>query len=327
MSSTAAEERVTELLNRCHQYAEAGDLQKAFATLKEASHLEAEDGRVKEALLSLQRREATGDALNLLRSYLESGSKGEGEGEGHRALQALNQKSLPQDEAEQALSLLLNTSKNANLVDALTGTLISRSTDAKKVLAAKFSSPITALFAQLYERGPESLRAFAALPFDAPLWASTDAQSRAQRDVFRLCVAELIDVDIQHPERFMQIVARQLALAPENVSSLLDGDAFEIMLNCLDIRSKPALRQQAMLATAKALETTKESGEQLFGQYLATKVGKQTNDDLIMAFSAAAAIFPMIPVVAAQMFMTDGFVQQLVPNLERNSEAASQGQR
>ncbi|KXT03370.1 hypothetical protein AC578_3988 [Pseudocercospora eumusae] len=323
MSSTPAEARVSELVSKSQQHANAGELQKAFEALKEASHLEPENAQVKDGLLSLQKREATGDFLNLLQSYLGSGP----ESEGQKALQALRQKNLPRDEAEQALSLLLHPSRNADLLDSLTGTLIYRSTDAKKVLATKFKNPITTLFDQLYERGPESLKAFAALPFDDSLWSSNDDQARAQRDIFRLCMAELIDVDIDYPERFMQIVARQLAVAPDNVNTLLDADTFEIILNCLDIRARPALRQQAMLATSKALEVTKEKGEKIFGQYLATKVGKQTNDDLIMAFSAAAAIFPMIPAVAAQMFMTDGFVQQLVPNLEKNSEAASQGQR
>lgn len=288
-----------------------------------ATHLAPNNARVKEALVALEKRERTGDAVNLIWSYLGTGPESDGE----KALHALRQKSLPKDDAEQALSHLLDAPRQCPLLDTLTGTLIYRNSNVKKALAAKFEKPVTELFDLFYERGPESLKAFATVPLDEAPWTSKDEQAKAQRDLFRLCIAKLIDVDINHPERLMRIIARQLAVAPGNVSNIIDGDVFEVMLNSLDIRLQPALRSQAMLATSKVLETTKEGGETLFGQYLAAKVSKQTIDDLIVAFSAAAAVFPMIPAVAAQLFMTDGFVQQLIPNLERNSDAGRDGQR
>lgn len=323
MAEDDLHKRVSRLLHKSDESANGGDLQKALDALKEASHLDPENARVQDALVALEKRESTGDALSWIQSYLAAGASSDGE----KALHALRQKLLPQDESEQALELLLHASKPLDLLDNLTGTLIFRSKHLQRLLAARFQHPVTELFDQLYERGPESLKAFSTVPLNDALWTSKDDQARAQRDLFRLCIAKLMYDGVDHKDRLMQAVAQQIAIAPANITKLIDMDIFEVILDCLDIRLDQALRSQAMLATSKVLEATKEKGEQLFGQYLASKVSKQTIDDFVVAFSSAAAIFPMIPVVAAQLFMTDGFVQQLVPNLEWNFESGSQGKR
>lgn len=323
MSSAEIQERISQLLTQAEEAVRNDDLQKASLLLKEASHLDPDNTRVKDAWLALQKREQTGDLINLLGSYLGTGP----ETDGQKALQALKQKRLPPAEAEEAVNLLLEPAREADLLDSLTGTLFYVSVDARKVLARKLSEPFSELFDQLFERGEESFKALATLAFDEAVWTSKDKQVAAQKDLFRLGIAKLIDVGVDHLDRPMQLIARQLSVAPDNVKNLVDEDIFDVVLVCLDIRREPILRRQAMLATSKLLETTKERGESLFGSFITSKVAKQTNDDLIIAFSVAAAVFPMVPTVAASLFMTDGFVQQLVPNLERNSEAASQGQR
>ncbi|KAK0900703.1 SWI5-dependent HO expression protein 4 [Friedmanniomyces endolithicus] len=83
----------------------------------------------------------------------------------------------------------------------------------------------------------------------------------------------------------------------------------------------------ANVKNPEMLEVTDERGEVFFVEYVKVKVAKGTNDDLILAFSAASAVFPILPQVAAKLFLTEGFVRDLVPNLEKNSEAAAHGKR
>lgn len=323
MSSAELQDRISQLLAQAEESVRNDGLQKASELLKEASHLDPEHEQVKEAWLVLQKREETGDVLNLISNYLQNGR----ESDGQKAIQALKQRRVPQAEAEEAIRLLLQPAKQADLLDSLTATLLYVSLDTRKVLAEKLWTPFSELFDRLFERGEESFKALATLVFDEAVWTSKDKQITAQKDLFRLGVAKLMDVGVDHLERPMQLIARQLSIAPDNVKNLVDEDIFDVVLVCLDIRREPSLRRQAMLATSKLLETAKERGESLFGHFITSTVAKQTNDDLIIAFSVAAAVFPMVPAAAAGLFMTDGFVQQLVPNLERNSEAASQGQR
>lgn len=323
MSSAEIQDRISQLLAQAEEAVRNDNLQKGSELLKEASHLDSDNVRVKETWLTLQKREQTGDVLELLRNYLLGGRQSDGQ----KIMQTLKQKRLPQAEAEEAIRLLLEPAGEADFLDSLTATLLYVSVDARKELAERLCRPFSELFDQLFERGEESFKALATLAFDEAVWTSRDKQVAAQKDLFRLGVAKLMDVGVDHLDRPMQLIARQLSMAPDNVKNLVDEDIFDVVLVCLDIRRDPTLRRQTMLVTSKLLETTKERGETLFGHFITSKVAKQTNDDLIIAFSVAAAVFPMVPAVAASLFMTDGFVQQLVPNLERNSEAASQGQR
>ena len=46
-------------------------------------------------------------------------------------------------------------------------------------------------------------------------------------------------------------------------------------------------------------------------------MGKGTYDDFIVAFSVAAAIFPVVPDVIATLFLSEGFVVSLGPLMRR----------
>lgn len=321
-SSTAAD-RVSALLSSVNESIAAGQYAKASETLREVSHIDPHNAKVQETWKILQSHSTTRDAVESIRSYI--GSRDEELGQ--KALQDLKECQLGPHESLEAVSLLLHSDPGLPLSDQLTSTLIAAHKEARKDFAARITANATEIYGKINVTGDNSFNAFVSLTFDDSLWASKAAQVNAQRDVFRLNIATLIAAGEEHPERAMKAIARQVALSPDNVTELLDDDAFEVLLNSLDIRRDQRLRSQSMLAIAKVLETTGEEGANTFSQYIATRVAKATNDELISAFSAASAVFPMVPAVVSKLFMTDGFVQHLVPNLEKNSEAAAAGKR
>ena len=323
MSSIDTKDRIDALLTKVDEAIKSNELQKAAETLREASHLDSDNVEVKQRWTTLQKKEAGSDALESLKTYLGS-QKAE---DGQKALEALKTKKLSPSDAVEATELVLRITSSPQLLDPLTGTLLSRNVDACKVIASKLTENATQIFELLYERGEDSFDALATIPVDSPLWQSTEKQSSAQKDVFRLCVATLIEAGADHFERVMRCTARLLTVAPDTVADIVDDEVLDAILSCLDIRLAAPLRSQAMLATSKWLEATKQSGEELFSEFIMGRASKQTIDDLIVVFSAAAAVFPVIPAVAARLFLTDGFVQQLVPNLERNSEDGAAGKR
>lgn len=323
MSTTAIDDQIQTLLGAVDDLVRADKLQQAATTLKEATNLQPHNEAVKERWLTLQRREPGGDTVSLIRSFVATGSQSDGQ----HALQSIRQRQLSSQATREVMDLLDKANALSKLSDELTGALLVRQVEARKLMAHDLVANATAVFASLFPRGDETFRALTYIPFDDGLWTDKQTQRMAQKDVFRWCEATLMDAAVEHPERAMQAIARGLATAPENVASLIDDDAFDVVLSALDIRLNVTLRSQATLATAKMLEATKEKGASLFASFVATRVGRQTNDDLIVAFSAAAAIFPVIPTVASQLFLTEGFVRELVPNLERNSAAAATGKR
>lgn len=321
MSSTST--RIQELLAKSDEFVGASQLQKAAEALREASQLDANDQRVKEAWLRLQKHERGGDALQLLRGYVAS----ERDEDGEKALQSLRQKSLSSAEAKDALNALSSADESLALRDRLTATILTASSEAKRHVATQMVEQATDAFEEFSARGKESFTAFVALILDASVWQDKEKHIDSQKDLFRLCMATVIGAGEDNPERSMRAIARQLTLAPEPIKEIVDADIFDVVLTSLDIRLEQSLRSQAMLAISKLLDISGDKGEGIFSSFVTGRVAKQTNDDLIIAFSAASAAFPVIPVVASKLFMTEGFVQQLVPNLEKNSEAAASGKR
>ena len=320
-------DRISALLATANEDLASGEYAKASQILREASHLEPSNVKVQEAWKLLQSKSTTRDAVQSIRNYI--GSKQEEYGK--KALQDLKegQQLGPHDSAE-AINLLLHPDPDPGLLslsDPIVSTLIIGQGEVRKQLVSDIISNATDIYNRVYDKGDAAFSAFASLTTDETLWASKDARTEAQRDIFRLSIASLIAAGIESPARAMKTIARQVALAPENVSDLLDEDAFDVLLSSLDIRQDQNLRSQSMLAMAKVLEIKGEEGAELFSRYIATRVAKGTNDELINAFSAASAVFPMVPAIVSKLFMTEGFVQQLVPNLEKNSEAAAAGKR
>lgn len=323
MASDAARERVGQLLAKAEESKNAGKLDSAFKALKEASTLDPTNSKVTAALVSLQSPGQVEEVPSILKSYLETKDAELGQ----QALQHMKSSPLSTDAVLTCLDLLLLPESHGELLEDLTAQLLTASSDARKAMASKLQSNATVLFDALFSRGPESFRVLTGLPLEDSAWSSGKDQKEAQRDIFQLCVAKLMGASVDHPERPMKAIARQMAVAPDNVSSIIDEDVFAVVLDSLDIRGDNSLRSQAMLATAKILEAMREHGEALFAHFITSTVAKQTNDDLIVAFSAAAAVFPMLPAVAAKLFLTDGFVERLIPTLERNSGAAEKGHR
>ena len=322
MSLPATEEsHLRELLAKADTSINEHDLQGSANILREANRLASQDERIKDRWQRLRELEQGDDALELLRKCLS-----EGEDAAHeRALHALKQKQLTSSEAQDAVNLLLDSKIRPESLDILVATVLTHSFCARQVVAERLSNNATRIFELLFNCGEQGFGALASIPLEKPVWKSEELQKTAQEDVFRLSVAKLIDAGAENLDRVLKCLARLLSLAADTVTVLVDEDVMDAILPLLDIRLDQLTRSQAMLASSKLLEATKARGEELFSQFITARASQQTSDDLIVAFSAATALFPVIPGVASRLFLIDGFVQQLVPNLERNSEDGMAG--
>lgn len=322
--SSAMDERISSLLAQADG-AQRANKSEAFELLKKASQLQPHGPEVQRRWQALQSSAGTADIVPLLREYSSTGK----EEDGRRVRQALQQTQLSADDATSVLDLL---SQRGGLSethwDEVTALALTTQLGIRKAITTHLTSNATEIFEQMFARGDSAFQAFTSIPYDSSLWHSASAEENriaAQKDVFRLSIAKLMLAGLSslEAERAVRSTARCLATGPEALVSVIDADVFDVVLSCLDIRREPALRSQALLAASKLLEATREEGEQFFATFITDKVASQTKGDLITAFSAAAAMFPIVPVVASKLFMTDGFVQQLVPTLERNSDDAA----
>ncbi|KAG4432979.1 hypothetical protein IFR05_011547 [Cadophora sp. M221] len=98
---------------------------------------------------------------------------------------------------------------------------------------------------------------------------------------------------------------------------LVDTDCIETMLGYLDMRQPPTVRGHATLTTSAYLKAAGDKGVEALSSFFHTTVRKGTYDDFITAFSVAASLFPIVPDVIAELFLSEGFVVSLGPLMRR----------
>ena len=216
--------------------------------------------------------------------------------------------------------------KNVEVQDAILAGLLRESPVAKSVLARRLQygtggPGTTVAFEEIYALGEGAANGITAVVLDPAAWTSEESREDCERDVFQLYLAKMMEVGHDYDGRAMKGVARLLAADAPRLHRLVDEDTFDMILSTLDYRNPIELKSQATLATAKYLEASGGTGQSALTSYVTVKVGIQTSEDLILAFSAAAAVFPVTPVVASALFLAEGFLQSLIPLLERKAKS------
>jgi hypothetical protein len=98
---------------------------------------------------------------------------------------------------------------------------------------------------------------------------------------------------------------------------IIDADSIDTIWGFLDMRQSPAVRGYATMATSEFLKASGDVGVHFLTDFFNSKVRRSTYDDYIVAFSVASAIFPVVPDVVAELFLSEGFVGSLGPLMKR----------
>ncbi|KAH0498593.1 hypothetical protein TgHK011_005842 [Trichoderma gracile] len=103
----------------------------------------------------------------------------------------------------------------------------------------------------------------------------------------------------------------------ESICKLIDGDCVDTILCYLDMRQPEVVRGHATLTTSAYLRAAGEQGRERLSAFFFDRVKRGTYDDYIVAFCVAAAIFPIVPDVSAELFLNEGFLVSLGPLMRR----------
>jgi hypothetical protein len=240
------------------------------------------------------------------------------------ALDYLNTHRVPDEILEAAMGTLMDYSGDSDSADELTGELLV-SLPAKRVLANALKASPTVTFNKIFERGDDSVDGQTNLLLGRTGWQSEHDRIAAERDVFQLALAQLMRAGQDFPERAMRTISRLLGAEASNLNGLIDADGFDVILSNLDIRLPNALRAQASLACVKLLELSQDTAKTLISQYVVDRIQTPSGERLVQAFSAAAAVFPMAPDAAAELFLRDGFLPNFVKLINKwSSERVEQ---
>ena len=237
-------------------------------------------------------------------------------------------KHVPADVAEECFSLV---SKGRNIherdiQDGIISGLLRESSAARASLASQLQESITAVFEGVYRVGDGSANALAAVLLDKTAWPGESIRNACEKDAFQLFLAQLMGGHHELDGRALGGISRLLITDANKLHGIIDEDAFGAILGRLDNKFPVEVRSQATLATVKYLEATEASGQPILSKFITTRLSRHRLEDVILAFSVAAAIFPLVPSMASAFFLSDGFLPSLIPLISENfkSEKAEQ---
>ncbi|KAK2766909.1 hypothetical protein FQN54_006224 [Arachnomyces sp. PD_36] len=319
---TTDDERAVQLAREAVELVDAGHKEAASRNLREAISLAPGNAEVNSLFLKIREdEESHHPLLELCRRFVLQRDEDAGK-ETARYLRTDGLKP-PEEVALDSIHLVLGK-KGRNLPpvqDEIISGLVRQSISVRRYFADELQKSVTRLFDEIYDRGDGAVVCLDTIVLDGSLWPSEEVQSHCESELFQLFIAKLMESGHDHDGRSLKGIARLLAVHAGKLQHLVDEEGFDVILSSLDNRLPIDVRSQATLATAKYLEASGEVGQKFFSDFITAKVAKQKHNDFVVAFSAAAAVFPIVPAITAGLFLTEGFLQSLIPLLDRRMKS------
>lgn len=298
-----------------------GPCQDGARALREAASLAPNNPHVKVAFGKLQSNDLQHQLEKLCSKFVAERD----EGAGKEALSYLNRSAeVPGDVAQTCLELVARSKvfEDGHIQDGIVAGLLREAPAAKVALAKKLHDNTTMVtFEKIFRLGDGSSDGMTDVLLDPAAWSTESAREECEKDVFQLYLAKLIQVGDEDNGRALKGIARLVAADTERLHTLIDEESFDVILSSLDNRNTVQVRSQATLVTAKYLEASGDNGQKTLTQFVTSRVTRQRNEDLVLAFSAAAGVFPVAPSTASTLFLIEGFVPGLVPLLEKKAKS------
>ncbi|KAF2255576.1 CRO1 protein [Trematosphaeria pertusa] len=308
MARAPEAEQAVHLAQRAIDAAKSGKLSDAAQYLRQASTIAPQHPLVKQAWVQLREEEEKSELLAVCRVWVRTRDEEDGE----KALKLVKGQSLRDKEAEQAMDILYDFKGEDDVLDHVTGELL-RFPGPQRWLAKLIKEHPTQAYYELFERGDDSIDGLLKVLLNRSVWPTDEAFVQGHRDCFMLSLAMMMEEALEHPERAMKGIAQLLAHYAEHLHGIIDADSFDVILCSLDLRLPNSLRSHATLATIKLFELAPSTAQDLVSKFVTKRVQDGIAHELVVAFSAAAAIFPITTPAAAALFLTDGFISTLVP--------------
>ena len=225
--------------------------------------------------------------------------------------------------AENCIQLLIQSGHASDRTtrDSLIACCLQNCLGARLFLAKRLHDSVSVTFGEVFNIGDGAANAIAVTVLDPASWPTEDNRLNLEKDILQLFVAKLMESGHDHEGRAMKGISRLLAVDAHLLHSVLDEESFDAILAALDNRWPSEVRGQATLATAKYLEVAPDKGQEYLTRFITIRVSRHANDDLIVAFSVAASVFPLVPSVAATFFLAEGFLPSLASLLEKGAKS------
>ncbi|KAK5085459.1 SWI5-dependent HO expression protein 4 [Lithohypha guttulata] len=318
LTRALSEERASVLASEAIELAKSGRLQQASARLREAAAIGHDNADVQAAFITLHQGQSSSPLLDLCRKYAHYHDPKAGED----AVALLRSPSSPKPSpttALECLQLVLEEppTKLSDAQDAIVSELTRSHVQIRQHMVKRLSESTTEFFEDMFARGDESANCMRSIVLEVKLWQNEEVRLRVEDDLFVLFIAKLMESGHDHDGRALKGITLLLLADTPRLYSHIDEDAFDALLKSLDLRLPADVRGQATLVIAKFMEVAELEAQKYFSDFITSQVAKQKPEGLVISFSAAAQLFPVASNVTAQLFLTEGFLPNLMPLLEQ----------
>ena len=293
-------------------------LQLATTRLREAAALANDNIDVQAAFLTIHQGQNTSPLVELCRRYAHYHDNKAGE-DAVALLRSPDVLNLSPEIAIESLKLVLEepATKLSSSQDAIVSELARSTLQVRQYLADRLVQSTTEFFEDMFARGDESANCLRSIVLEVKLWRDEEVRLRIEDDLFVLFIAKLMESGHDHDGRALKGITLLLLADTQRLYPHIDEDAFDALLTSLDFRLPHDVRGQATLVITKFMEVAELESQQYLATFITKQVAKQKADTLIMSFSAAAQLFPVVTNIIAQLFLTEGFLQGLMPPLQQ----------
>ncbi|KAK6338080.1 hypothetical protein TWF696_001550 [Orbilia brochopaga] len=301
----------------------AGRLEDAARALREAIHLAPQNEQVRAAFQRVQETQDAGSRIpDLCRKLLEDTSIPSGE-EAVKIIRAGG--SVTGDQAKAIVLAIVQYDGVDENVRSTAGrilaALVQASSDGKMGFTALVGSAEMRLriFDRVLRMGAEAVDALTSVILDAKAWKESQQQQESMEAWFRYLLQHL---DGAQADISIRPLSRLLSAEASRLHPLVAKADLLKLLTLISRAPKDDVKTGALLASAKYLESIEsDKALRLLADFLTTRIASDDDDDMALAFSVAAALFPVATTTLANLFHTDGFIQSLVPSLHGRSLA------
>jgi len=229
-----------------------------------------------------------------------------------------NGSSLDDEDAATCVNLLSSRvapQSIANLVDDCNQALVRSSAAARECLVSRLRDDTANQLEIQWRIGPASRKCIVEIISDQDVWKEKDEIDMIATAACDLFSRRLSEPDVEQQVFAIRALTKIVESYPDHTGWNMQYKALTLFLDKLDIGSPPSIRGAALVATKQVLDVTGEHGQQKLTSHITEKVKGGAELDLISAFSIAAAIFPLYPDSASELFLSEGFLGSLVTKL------------
>ncbi|KAL9059009.1 MAG: hypothetical protein Q9162_001397 [Coniocarpon cinnabarinum] len=209
--------------------------------------------------------------------------------------------------------------------DRIVDLLLEKANGKRAIIPLLLEEP-TRTFKALWDLGGRSLRAVInKLLLQPGSWSKEADRQKGMKDMLLLLMAKLLQAGVETPEMAMQAIARLLVVECSSLLPDIDSDSYVIFFEALNPGNTPAHRTQATVVLAKLHEADAQRWERELTAFVETMAQTQWTEKLINACAAVSMLFPIAPNVCANMFLREGFVQQLMQIVNNSKNVPFKG--